>query len=59
LCRDLGAEGGVRTVVLIFVLDGWGFAAGAVQPSVVEAVDVLQGGELDVVQAFPGPAAGG
>jgi hypothetical protein len=57
LCRDLGAEAGDRTVVLLLVLDWWIVAAGAVQPSVVVPVDVLQGGELDVAQALPRAAA--
>ena len=33
----------------------WDVAAGAVQTAVVEPVDVLQSGELDVVEAPPGP----
>src|SRR5206468_9548849 len=45
------------TVVDRFVL-GWGqVAAGGVQPSVVEPVEVLQGGQLEVVDAAPGPVA--
>ena len=52
MCRDLGGEGGDRTVVGVLELDGWNVAAGAVQPAVVEPVDVLHGGELDVVEAI-------
>jgi hypothetical protein len=41
-------------VVLFLVLDGREVAAVAVEPSVVEPVDVGQGGALDVVKALPG-----
>ena len=57
MCRDLGAEGGYRTGVGVLELDGWDVAAGAVQTAVVEPVDVLENGELHVVEPSPGPAA--
>ena len=56
LCRLEGFEAGVLTVVVLFVLGGWDVSAGAVQPAGVEPVDPFQGGELDVVDAAPGPA---
>ena len=45
------------TVVVVFVLDGWGQPDLAVQASVVEPVDVLGGGDLEVVDALPGTIA--
>src|SRR3954451_24661930 len=56
-CRDVLDEAGDRTVVVVLVLDRWDVADGAVQPAVVEPVDVLQGGQFDVVEAAPGAAA--
>ena len=49
-------EAGDRTVVLLLELHRWDVAAVAVQTPVVEPVDVLQGGDLDVVEALPGAA---
>ena len=56
-CRKVLGEAGDRTVVEVLELDRWDVVAGAVQPAVVEPVDVLQGGEFDVVEATPGAAA--
>ena len=39
------------------VLDWGQVVAGGVQPSVVVPVDPLEGGQLDVVEPLPGPAA--
>jgi hypothetical protein len=41
-------------VEVVFVLGRWDQADLAVQPSVVEPVDVLGGGDLQVVDALPG-----
>jgi hypothetical protein len=41
----------------VIELDRWDVAAGAVTSSVAAPVDVLQGGQLDVVEALPGAAA--
>jgi hypothetical protein len=41
------------TVVADLPFDGWDVAAVAVEPAVVEPVDVLQGREFDVVDASP------
>ena len=47
--------GRVLTVVDLLVLDWCQVVAGAVQAAVVVPVDPLQDGQLDVVQAPPGP----
>jgi hypothetical protein len=44
------------TVVDQFVFRGCEVVAGAVEASVVVPVDPFQGGEFDVVEAFPGSA---
>ena len=44
------------TVVDQFVFRGCEVVAGAVESSVVVPVDPFQGGEFDVVEAFPGAA---
>ena len=49
------AAGVVVTVVLGLVLDGRDRADLAVQPSVVEPVDVLGDGDLEVVDVLPRP----
>jgi hypothetical protein len=51
-------EAGDRTVVVVLELDRRDVAAGAVQPAVVEPVDVFKGGEFDVVEAFPASVGG-
>jgi hypothetical protein len=56
-CRGVLGGAGDRTVVVVLELDRWDVAAGAVEASVVEPVDVLQRGQLDVVEAAPGAAA--
>ncbi len=56
-CRLVLGEAGDRTVVEVLELDRRDVAAGAVQSAVVQPVDVLQGGQLDVVEAAPGAAA--
>jgi hypothetical protein len=56
-CRGVLGEAGDRTVVVVFELDRWDVAAGAVEAVVVEPVDVLQSGQVDVVEAAPGTAA--
>ncbi len=56
-CREVLGEAGDRTVVVVLELDRWDVAAGAVESSVVEPVDVLQGGQFDVVEALPRAAA--
>jgi hypothetical protein len=43
------------TVVVGLELDWWDVADGAVQPGLVEPVHPAQGGELEVVDASPGP----
>jgi hypothetical protein len=43
------------SAVKLFVLSWWNVVAGGVQPAVVVPVDPFQGGELDVVEAAPGP----
>ena len=45
--------GVVLTVVLFFELDQRDVAQAAVQPGVVEPLDQVQGGELEVVDAAP------
>ena len=45
----------VVTVVLGLVLGGWHEADLAVQPSMVEPVDVLGDRDLEVVDVLPGP----
>ena len=57
---DLVGWGRQGTVLVGFEC-GWGGVAGAVgdlavEPAVVEPVDVFEGGELDVGQSLPGPA---
>jgi GAF domain-containing protein len=50
-------EGWVLTVVDLFVF-GWGeVCAGGVQSAVVEPVDPLEGGDLDLVEGAPGAAS--
>ena len=56
-CRGVLGEAGDRTVVVVFELDRWDVAAGAVEAAVVEPVDVLQRRGFDVVEAPPGAAA--
>jgi hypothetical protein len=56
-CRGVLGEAGDGTVVVVLELDRWDVAAGAVEAAVVEPVDVLQGGQLDVVEALPLPTA--
>jgi hypothetical protein len=46
-------EGGVLPVVGLFEFDRWDVAAGLEQSSVVEPVDVLQGGDLDLFDGAP------
>jgi hypothetical protein len=43
------------TVVVVFVLGGWDETDLAVQASVVEPVDVLGDGDLEVVDVLPRP----
>ena len=50
--------GWVLTVVDLLVLDRRQVVARGVQPAVVVPVDPLEGAELDVVEALPGPLAG-
>jgi hypothetical protein len=52
LSRSLGDRDGL-TVVGLFQLGGWDHADLAVKASVVEPVDVFQGGELDVIEPSP------
>jgi hypothetical protein len=52
-------EAGDLTVVVVLELDGRDVGAVAVEPAVVEPVDVLQGREFDVVEAAPGGRGGG
>jgi len=47
------------TVVAVFELGGWDESELAVQAAVVEPVDVLEGGELDMVEPLPGSSAAG
>jgi hypothetical protein len=42
-------------VEVVFVLGRWDQADFAVHPAVVERVDVLGDGDLQIVDAFPGP----
>ena len=49
-----GLDDGVFTVVLLLVLDDWNHSDLAVKSSVVEPVDVLGDGDLDVVDALNG-----
>jgi hypothetical protein len=56
-CRHVLGEAGDLTVVVVLVLDGRDVADGAVEPAVVEPVDVLQSRQFDVVEAAPGAAA--
>jgi hypothetical protein len=49
--------GWVLTVVDLLVLGWRQVVAGAVQPAVVVPVHPFQGGEFDVVEALPRPAA--
>ena len=53
LGRGLDGRGGL-TVVAVLELGRWDEADLAVESSVVEPVDVFEGGELDVVEAAPG-----
>ena len=43
------------TVVGVLEFDGWDVAGGAVQAAVVEPVDVLEGGDLDLFDGPPWP----
>ena len=56
--RGLEGLGGL-TVVAVFELGGWDESELAVQAAVVEPVDVLEGGELDMVEPLPGSSAAG
>jgi len=47
---------GLLTVVRVLEFDGWDVAAGLEQAAVVEPVDVLQSGDLDLLDRPPGPA---
>jgi hypothetical protein len=49
-------EGGLLTVVGGVEFGGWDVATGFEQPAVVEPVDVLEGGDLDLVDGAPRPA---
>ena len=49
-------EGGVLTVVGGFEFGGRNVAAGLEEPAVVEPVDVVQGGQLDLLSGAPGAA---
>jgi len=44
------------TVVEVFDLGRWSLADLAVQATMVEPVDVLEGGELQLIEGAPGPA---
>jgi hypothetical protein len=55
-CDSSLGECWVLTVVDQFVFRGCEVVAGAVEASVVVPVDPFQGGEFDVVEAFPGSA---
>ena len=49
-------EGGVLAVVRGLKLDGWDVSAGFEQSALVEPVDVLEGGDLDLLDGPPGSA---
>jgi hypothetical protein len=46
-------EGGVLTVVRVLEFDRWDIAAGFEQAAVVEPVDVLECGDLDLLDGAP------
>lgn len=48
-----GGRGVVLSVVDGLVVGGWAVAAGRVEPSVVEPVDVFEGGQFEFVEAAP------
>jgi hypothetical protein len=48
-----GLDDQIFTVVLLLVLDGWDHSDLAVKSSVIEPVDLLGDGDLDVVDALP------
>ena len=52
---------GDRNLVLIvvdgLVLGRWAIATGGMKPPMIEPVDVLQGGQLELVEVTPGPVS--
>jgi len=57
LLESSRVAGGLLSVECGFELGRWDIADGLQEPTVVEPVDPLQGGVLDVVDALPGAAA--
>ena len=53
-CRVGGRRHGLVVMVVLLELDGWDHADLAVEPAMVEPVDVLSGRDLELVDARPG-----